>query len=326
MSIPHALFTSRPVSKSKTSDGRVGGKVAFGVGLAAILGAPFTGGISAAAGIACMAAGGAVGGLGMATEAGTYMAESILCGKEITKAQKAIERDQGYVKRLRGYWTELECMFEGFCKINPATVMSEVLHAISAVFNTVKEYVTSSSVDWKGISEKANSETAKNVMEKVVEVIKSIIVKAYNTATSVALCGLSVISCSMAAAVGIGTVLLSLDIAVLFRNAFSLMTSEGHPNTAEIRSKIEKLEEERDDLQVLGVRFQHHLLSKEEDECSDQEDPGTTKPVESSFSSQTYEEADDDDWVAISLNDMLPGSETKSTAEDDEKVSDSEYL
>ena len=296
---------SKNSSIAKTVGGTagVGGKVAFGVGVAAMLGAPFTGGISAAAGIACMAAGGAVGGLGMATEAGTYMAERILCGKEITKVQKAIETDQGYVKKLREYWTELECMFEEFCQCNPATVMSEVLHAVSAVFNTVKAYVTSSSVDWTGISEMANSETAKNIKEKVVEVIKPIIVKAYSTVTSVALSGLSVFSSSVAAAVGIGAVLLSLDIAVLFRNAFSLMTREGHPNTAEIRSTIAKLEEEREDLQVLGVRFQHHLPSEEEDECSDQEDQATTKSVESSVSCQTDENADVDDGMA---SDMLP--------------------
>jgi len=323
---------SRNSSIAKTVGGTAGvsGKVAFGVGLAAILGAPLTGGISAAAGIACVAAGGAVGGLGMATEAGTYMAESILCSKEVTKIQKAIERDRGYVKRLHKFWNELECMFEEFCKINPVAIMSNVLYAVSSVFNAIKEFVTSSSVDWKAISEMASSETAKNVMEKVVDVIKPIIVKAYITVTSVTFSGLSVMGSSMNAAVGIGAVLLSLDIAVVFRNAFSLMTSEGHPDTAEIRLTIEKLVEERDELQVLGVKFQHHLPSKkeeEEDECSDQEDPGTTKSVESSFSSQTYEVADDDDdWVAITVSDMLPGSETKSAAEDDGKISDSEYF
>jgi len=162
---------SRNSSIAKTVGGTagVGGKIAFGVGLAAILGAPLTGGISAAAGIACLAAGGAVGGLGMATEAGTYMAESILCAKEIKRAEKAIEKDQGYVKRLRSYWAELECMFEGFCKMNSKAVMSKVLHAVSEVFNAVKEFVTSSSVDWEGISKMADSKSVKSVKEKVMD-------------------------------------------------------------------------------------------------------------------------------------------------------------
>jgi len=318
---------SRNSSIAKTVGGTAGvsGKVAFGVGLAAILGAPLTGGISAAAGIACLAAGGAVGGLGMATEAGTYMTESILCAKEIAKAKKAIEKDQGYVKRLLGYWAELECMFEGFCKIIPKADMSKVLHAVSEVFNAVKEFVSSSSVNWEAISKIANSKSVKSVKEKVVDFIKPIIVNAYKTVTSVALNSISSLRGGMVAAIGIGAVLLSLDIIVLFRNAVSLATSEGHPDTAEIRSTIEKLEDERDDLKAFGVRFQYHLQSQEE-ECSDQEDPTTTRSVESSFSSQTYEVTDVDDWVAITVSDMLPGSDMKPIAENEGEVLDSEYF
>jgi len=114
---------------------------------------------------------------------------------------------------------------------------------------------------------------------------------------------LSTLGGGLAAAIGIGAVLLSLDIVVLFRNAISLATSEGHPDTAEIRSTIEKLEDERDDLNAFGVRFQYHLLSQEE-ECSDQEDPTTTRSVESSFTSQTYEVTDVDDWLAITIGEF----------------------
>jgi len=156
-------------------------------------------------------------------------------------------------------------MFEDFCKDNPSVNMPQILHAVFSVYSKVKPHVTGSSIDWESISKMAKSNSFlkdfANMKEKVVHVIKPILTTAFNTATSVALNGLCVVGTgAAAAAVGIGAVLLSLDIAVLVRNVFSLATKEGHSATAEIRSKIEKLEDERKYLQALHDKFQHQLM------------------------------------------------------------------
>jgi len=140
------------IAKSVGSAAGVGGKVTLGVGIASLLGAPFTGGISLIATTVCLAVGGTVTGLGMVTTAGTYIAEGMLCSEENKRVKKALENDQSYVKNLHSCWTELEHMFKDFCKANPSTDMPKILHAVLSVYSKVNEHVTESSIDWEGIS------------------------------------------------------------------------------------------------------------------------------------------------------------------------------
>ena len=88
---------TRKSSIAKCVGGAVGtnGKIATGIGLAALLGAPFTGGINLFAGGALLTGGGAAAALGTVTSGLIYATEYYLCESSLLKLTillKLIER------------------------------------------------------------------------------------------------------------------------------------------------------------------------------------------------------------------------------------------
>lgn len=85
------------------------GKTALGVGVASIIGAPFTGFISGLAGGVLVAAGGTAAILGSATSIGTYTVEYMLCKKaqRLTNLSQLIKRKlkntKKFLKSLRHF-------------------------------------------------------------------------------------------------------------------------------------------------------------------------------------------------------------------------------
>ena len=122
------------------------GKIATGIGLAALLGAPFTGGISLFAGGTLLSGGGAAAALGIVTSGLTYATEYYLCKQQLITANNFIEADK---KNSEKYNSDIEDL-KIFCSQYDN---KNTLEIILTMFTKFKEFVKDNDVDFKGMAE-----------------------------------------------------------------------------------------------------------------------------------------------------------------------------
>ena len=250
------------IAKTVGSVAGTGGKVATGVGAAALLWAPFTGGLSLVASAGAAIAGGVTWAAGTAVTAGSLVVENRLCSGIIAEANQVIAQDQDYAGQLKESWEVLTCMLASFCdQFQYVMCIEKVLNAVWNVYQRIKDFVTKEIVDWKGIVSKATKTPRANVQNakrKAVKVIKPYILKAFEVMT-LNFVGLEIPGGLTIMMLGVGAVLIGLDIAVLLKNAVTLATNKQHPGAVEIKSKIEMLKDERDRLQSFYRSLQRCL-------------------------------------------------------------------
>jgi len=148
--------------------------------------------------------------------------------KKADKVVKAIQADALYVKKLIVSWNELKklCDFEDF----NYCYKSQALYALVMMYkNKEKEQLSSD-----------HSE------EKTADMIMTFM---KNIGAEIA---------------GITYRLTIANVIILFKKAYDLVTNEGHSESAEIRSIIDQMESERNDLETLNSILQHHLSCEEE--------------------------------------------------------------
>ena len=250
------------IAKTTGAVAGTGGKVATGVGAAALVWAPFTGGLSLVAAAGCAVVGGVTWAAGSAVQLGTLAVENRLCSGLVTEANQAIAEDQNYVGQLKEAWEVLQCMVASFCdQFQYVMCIEKVINAVWSVYKRVKEFVTKEIVDWKGFVAKATKTSRGNVQNykrRAVQVIKSFIKKSLEV-MSLKLAGLEIQAGITLMVLGIGAVLVGLDIAVLLKNAVTLATDKEHPAAVEIKSRVETLKDERDQLQSFYRALQRCL-------------------------------------------------------------------
>ena len=204
------------------------GKTAFGVGVASILGAPFTGFISAFAGGALVTIGGTAAILGTTTSLGTYTVEYMLCKKQLDKANKFITADKMKVEKYQKYFEELKV----FCsQYNTDDKSLQSVEVVISIFNHFKEFIKDEKVDFKGIAKKLGVQDVNDLPNKMKEYIDFLYSNSkmlYGTAIGL------VSSNPMAFLAGGGASILLLDVFVLFKNTYNLATNEGHPAANEL--------------------------------------------------------------------------------------------
>ena len=137
----HARKSS--IAKCVRSAVGTNGKIATGVGLAALLGAPFTGGFSLFAGGALLTGGGAATVLGTATSGLTYATEYYLCKQQLIKANNFIEADK---KNSEKYNSDIEDL-----KIFCSQYNSE--NTLEKCLPSSKVLIKDNDIDFKGIAE-----------------------------------------------------------------------------------------------------------------------------------------------------------------------------
>jgi len=250
------------IAKSVGSVAGTGGKVATGIGAAAMAWAPLSGGLSLIATAGCAIVGGATWAAGTAVTLGTYVVEKKLCDKLITEAKDAITCDQTYAGQLKEAWDGLKRMLESFYdQFQHVMSIEKIITAVWDVYQRIKKFVTSEYVDWKGVVSnvtKTPRAQVQNPKRIAVRVIKPYIVKAFE-AMSINFIGLEIPGGVTIMMLGIGAVLVGFDIAVLLKNAVKLATNEEHPGAVKIKSTVEILKDERDQLQSFCRALQRHL-------------------------------------------------------------------
>ena len=250
------------IAKTAGAVAGTGGKVATGVGAAALVWAPITGGASLVASAGCAIAGGVAWGAGAAVTLGTLAVENRLCSGVIAEANEAISQDQNCAGQLKEAWEVLTCMLASFCdQFQYVMCIEKVLNAVWNVYTRIKNFVTKEIVDWIGVvSKETNTPRAnvKNVAGRAVEVIKPYISQAFEVMT-LNFVGLGIQGGLTLMMLGVGAVLIGFDIAVLLKNAVTLATNKEHPGAVEIKSKVEMLKDEQDRLESFYRALQRCL-------------------------------------------------------------------
>lgn len=255
------------IAKSVGSFAGTGGKVATGIGAAALAWAPITGGLSLIATAGCTIAGGATWAAGSLVTLGTFAVENRLCSKIITRANDAIARDQTYAGQLREAWSGLECMLESvYNQFQDVLNIRNILNLVWNVFQRTQAFVTSESVDWTGIVSTATNtarEAIRNTYTMAVRVIKTIITEAIRVSEmmDIHVFGLRIPGNLPTMMLGVGAVLVGLDVAVLFNNVVKLAINEEHPGAIRIRSTMATLQNERDRLQSFSGALHRRLAT-----------------------------------------------------------------
>ena len=213
------------------------GKIATGIGLAALLGAPFTGGISLFAGGALLAGGGAAAALGTATSGLTYATEYYLCKKQLITANSFIEADK---KNSEKYNIDIEDL-KIFCSQYDNKNTFEI---IITMFTKLKEFVKDNDIDFKGMAEMWGIKK-----EDIGTVIKQQIKNISTNGTFLATTAVKFFSSNpVVFLAGGGASVLFLDVFVLFKNTYNLATNEGHPTATQLRNYARELEKETEKL------------------------------------------------------------------------------
>ena len=250
------------IAKTTGAVAGAGGKVAAGVGAAALVWAPITGGLSLVAAAGCAIAGGVAWGAGSAVTLGSLVVENRLCSGIIAQANETISQDQNCAGQLKEAWEVLTCMLASFCdQFQYVMCIEKVLNAVWNVYKRIKDFVTKEIVDWKGIVAKATKTPRANVQSpkrRAVKVIKPYILKAFEVMT-LNFVGLEIQGGLTLMMLGVGAVLIGFDVAVLLKNAVTLATNKEHPGAVEIKSKVEMLKDERDRLESFYRALQRCL-------------------------------------------------------------------
>ena len=224
------------------------GKIASGIGLAALLGAPFTGGISLFAGGALLAGGGAAAALGTATSGLTYATEYYLCKKQLIKANSFIKTDKKNSERYNRDIEELNI----FCSQYDSKNTLEIIIAMLAKF---KEFIKDDGVDFKSMAEMLGVKK-EDISNTIKQQIKSIITNSTFLATT----AVKYFSSNpMVFLAGGGASVLFLDVFVLFKNTYNLATNEGHPTATQLRNYAIELVKETEKLNDFSKCFKHQI-------------------------------------------------------------------
>lgn len=254
------------IAKSVGSVAGTGGKVVTSIGAATLVSAPISGGLGLIASAGCAVAGGATWAAGFAVTAGTYAVENTLCRKVISQANGTISRDQALVKELQEAWDMLTCMLVSVCdQFQQVISLEKIVSVVWVVYQRIRRYISSESVDWKGVVSKATGTPraqVQNAKRRAVRVVKPYITKAFEV-VAVNLVVLEIpgtLTIGLLAAVG--ALLVGLDIAVLLKNAAKLATHEEHPTAIEIKSIVENLKNEQVRLQSFYGTLQGRLAEQ----------------------------------------------------------------
>lgn len=263
------------IAKSVGSVAGTGGKVVTSIGAATLVSAPISGGLGLIASAGCAVAGGATWAAGFAVTAGTYAVENTLCRKVISQANGTISRDQALVKELQEAWDMLTCMLVSVCdQFQQVISLEKIVSVVWVVYQRIRRYISSESVDWKGVVSKATGTPraqVQNAKRRAVRVVKPYITKAFEVVavnlvvleipgTLIVSRGQTTLTIGLLAAVG--ALLVGLDIAVLLKNAAKLATHEEHPTAIEIKSIVENLKNEQVRLQSFYGTLQGRLAEQ----------------------------------------------------------------
>ena len=230
------------------------GKVALGVGIAALLGAPLTGFISTIVGAALLTGGGAAAALGTATSAGTYATEYMLCKKQLSIANKFIAVDKRNVEEYQKDIDELTVFCSQYDNADTVKIVLEL-------FSKFKDFISSEKVDFKGIAKQMGINE-----EDIPTKIRQLIIKGFNqkSATWVTTT-VSFLSRNPAVLLaGGGVSILLLDVFVLFKNTYNLAANEGHPTANELRIYASNLEKETEKLKTFSQFFKQQIHDRPE--------------------------------------------------------------
>ena len=224
------------------------GKIATGIGLAALVGAPFTGGISLFAGGALLTGGGAAAALGTATSGLTYATEYYLCKQQLIKANNFIKADK---KNSEKYNCDIEDL-KIFCSQYDN---KNTLEIILTMFTKFKKFVKDTDIDFKGMAEMLGVKK-EDIGTAIRQQIKSI----STNSTFLATTAVKLFSSNpVVFLAGGGASVLFLDVFVLFKNTYNLATNEGHPTAIELRNYAKELEKETEKLKDFSKCFKHQI-------------------------------------------------------------------
>lgn len=229
------------------------GKVALGFGIAAVLGAPFTGFISAFAGGALLAYGGTSAALGTATSLGTYATEYMLCKSQLNIANKFIAVDK---RNVEAYQKDIEVLTV-FCSQYDNT---DTIQIVWELFSKFKDFVSDENVDFKSIAKQMGI-SEKDVLTKIRQLIKGFNAKSAIWATTT----VNLLSSNPAVFLaGGGASILLLDVFVLFKNTYNLAANEGHPTANELRIYAGNLKKETEKLKAFSQFLKRQIHDRPE--------------------------------------------------------------
>ena len=191
--------------------------------------------------------------------------EQWLCKDVITEANSAIKEDQNIADKLKKAWETLTSMLEPFHKKFQHIMSIEmIINAVWKVFKQFKAFVSEEIFDWKSVVSKATNglmgepEKDQNLYSKAIKNLKSIIVNAFKLRTFIK-SSIGIQVPLVAAILGVGAILAGFDIAVLVANVATLATNKEHPAAVEIKSKVEMLKDERNQLQSFHSSLKKNL-------------------------------------------------------------------
>ena len=247
------------IAKTVGASVSAGGKAVTATGVGAMVVTAGTGFIAAAGlsvvGVVAFA-------LGSIVTVGTYAVEQWLCSDVVTEANRAIKEDQSIADKLKKAWETLTSMLEPFHeKFQHIMSITMIINAVWKVFKQIKDFVSEENFDWKSVVSKATngSMKEKDQKSKAIEKLKSIIVNAFKSGIDMVMNGISKQAALVAAILGVGAILVGFDIAVLVANVATLATDKEHPAAVEIKSKVEMLKDERNQLQSFHSSLEKNL-------------------------------------------------------------------
>ena len=200
--------------------------------------------------------------LGSIVTVGTYAVEQWLCSDVVTEANRAIKEDQSIADKLKKAWETVTSMLEPFHeKFQHIMSITMIINAVWKVFKQIKDFVSEENFDWKSVVSKATngSMKEKDQKSKAIEKLKSIIVNAFKSGIDMVMDGISKQAALVAAILGVGAILVGFDGAVLVANVATLATDKEHPAAVEIKSKVEMLKDERNQLQSFHSSLEKNL-------------------------------------------------------------------
>ena len=252
-------YRKSAIAKAVGATTGTGGKVITGVGAGAMV---VTAGVGFVASVGFALVGGATWAAGSALTLGTLAVEKWLCSGVVAEANSAIEEDQNIAGQLKEAWEVLTCMLESFRgQFQHVMSIENIISAVWTVYQQIKDFINKASVDWEGIVSRATNTPRANIHNAVgraVEVIRPYIARAFDV-MALNFVGLEIPGGLTIMIMGVGAVLVGLDIAVLLKNAVTLATNKEHPGAVEIKSKVEMLKDERDRLQSFYRALQRSL-------------------------------------------------------------------
>ena len=252
-------YRKSAIAKAVGATTGAGGKVITGVGAGAMVA---TAGTSFLASVGLALVGGATWATGSALTLGTLAVERWLCSGVVAEANSAIREDQNIAVQLREAWEVLTCMLKSFCdQFQYVMSIENIISAVWKVYQQIKDFVNQVRVDWEGFVAQATNTlpaNVQNVASRAVEIIRSFITKAFDV-MALDFVVLKIPGGLTLMMMGVGAVLIGLDIAVLLKNAVTLATNKEHPGAIEIKSKVELLKDERDQLQSFRRALQRCL-------------------------------------------------------------------